>query len=171
MSRLVWDEQKAQSLISSVHAEVSAFLGPDAASASALLPIFHALQAHFGFIDRSGLQAIALRLNMSKAEVHGALSFYHDFRTEPAARHRLHICRAEACQSMGCEQLIDHLAHHHGLIADEPAPHGPLQIESVYCLGNCGLAPAALLDERPIGRVDLHKVDALVRRAQGLGHE
>lgn len=72
---------------------------------------------------------------------------------------------------MGCERLIDHLAHHHGLVADEPAPHGHLQIESVYCLGNCGLAPAALLDERPIGRVDLHKVDALVRRAQGLGHE
>ena len=166
MIKLKWDDQKASALIDSVHAEVAAFLGPDGTTASALLPILQALQANFGYIDTNILPQIAERLNISKAEVHGALSFYHDFRSQPGARHKLKICRAEACQSMGCEDLVDYLAQHHGLIADESSALGHLQIENVYCLGNCGLAPAALFDDRPMGRVDRQKIDALVQQTR-----
>ena len=167
MGSLEWDDQKAVALIDTVHAEAGAFLGPYGETASALLPILHALQAHFGYIHASVLPHIAERLNISKAEVHGALSFYHDFHTAPVAKHRLKICRAEACQSMGCEDLVGYLEQKHGLIIGEPSLQGRLAIENVYCLGNCGLAPAALLDERPIGRLDRSKLDAVIKRVQG----
>src|SRR5579872_1275392 len=81
----------------------------------ALLPILHALQEEFGYIDPEAIPLLADTLNISKAEVHGVISFYHDFRKAPAGRHVLRICRAEACQSMGCESLVSHVEKHLGV--------------------------------------------------------
>jgi formate dehydrogenase subunit gamma len=131
----------------------------------ALLPILHALQAEFGYVDEAILPIAAKALNLSKAEVHGTLSFYHDFRTVPAGHHQIAICRAEACQSVGCERLVGHLEHAHGLRIGETRADGLLTVLEVFCLGNCALGPAILADGEPIGRVDEDMLDALVARA------
>jgi formate dehydrogenase subunit gamma len=100
--------------------------------------------------------------------VHGVVTFYHDFRTQPAGRHVLKLCRAEACQSMGCEALVEHLAAEHGISMGETTPDGRLTVEAVYCLGNCALSPAALMDGDLIGRVDCAVLDSLVHETKGL---
>jgi formate dehydrogenase subunit gamma len=129
----------------------------------ALLPILHALQERFGYVGDEAVPMVAEALNLSRAEVHGVLTFYHDFRRAPAGRHVLKLCRAESCQAMGCEGLVDHLAERHGLAMGDTTPDGRLTVEAVYCLGNCALSPAAMLDERPIGRLDAVMLDTLVR--------
>ena len=134
----------------------------------AMLPILHALQHSFGYIDKSCVPLIADALNVSKAEVHGVITFYHDFRDAPAGRHVLKICRAEACQAMGCEALVDHLARAHRLAPGETSKDGGITIETVYCLGNCALSPAALLDGDLIGRLDADALDAIVLDATGM---
>jgi formate dehydrogenase subunit gamma len=149
-----WDEALANRLIDE---------GKDADGA--LLPILHALQETFGYIDRAAIGPLAAALNISKAEVHGVVSFYHDFRSAPAEGHVLKLCRAESCQAMGCEALVDHLHDVHGLAPDNPNG-GFLQVETVYCLGNCALSPAALLDDAPIGRLNAAKLDAIARQAR-----
>ena len=131
----------------------------------AVLPILHALQECFGYIDKAAIPLIAEALNVSKAEVHGVVSFYHDFRQAPVEGDVLKLCRAEACQSMGCEDLVAHLAAEHGVEADKSRPGAPLHVETVYCLGNCALSPAALLNGDPIGRLDRSTIDAIVRDA------
>ena len=122
----------------------------------ALLPILQALQEEFGYIDDAAIPLVARELNLSKAEVHGVISFYHDFRREPAGRHVLKICRAEACQSMGCEELAQHAG-----ASDEA-----ITIEPVYCLGNCALSPAVMLDGVPYGRMSKSKLDTLIGSAR-----
>jgi formate dehydrogenase subunit gamma len=134
------------------------------AADGALLPILHALQETFGYIDRAAIAPVAEALNISKAEVHGVVSFYHDFRSAPAEGRVLKLCRAESCQAMGCEDLVDHLRDAHGVTPDQPG-RGGLHVETVYCLGNCALSPAALLDGAPIGRLDATKLDAIARQA------
>jgi formate dehydrogenase subunit gamma len=133
--------------------------------AGALLPILHALQECFGYIDKAAIPLIAEALNISKAEVHGVVTFYHDFREAPVDGDVLKLCRAEACQSMGCEDLIAHLAAEHGVQPDKSRPGAPLHVDTVYCLGNCALSPAALLNGDPIGRLDRGAIDAIVRDA------
>jgi formate dehydrogenase subunit gamma len=128
----------------------------------ALLPILHALQESFGYIDKAAVPLVAEALNVSKAEVHGVVSFYHDFRNAPVDGAVLKLCRAEACQSMGCEDLVAHLAAEHGVKPDESRPGAPLHVDTVYCLGNCALSPAALLNGDPIGRLDRAAIDAIV---------
>jgi formate dehydrogenase subunit gamma len=128
----------------------------------ALLPILHALQETFGCIDQQVVPLVAEALNVSRAEVHGAISFYHDFRSAPAGRHVLKICRAESCQSMGVERLVERLRMAHRLEPGQTSDDGSLTIENVYCLGHCALSPAALLDGEPIGRLDEARLDALV---------
>ena len=139
-----------------------AFLGEDAGGATALLPILHALQAEFGFVSPDLLPDIANALNISQAEVRGVISFYHDFRSAPAGARVLKLCRAEACQARGVERLVGHLASRHSLKPGETAADGSLTVEAVYCLGNCALGPAALLDEQLIGRLDEARIDNLV---------
>ena len=134
----------------------------------AMLPILHALQERFGSIDAAAIPLVAEALNVSRAEVHGVVSFYHDFRTQPAGRHVLKLCRAEACQSMGCEALVEHLAAEHGISMGETTPDGRLTVEAVYCLGNCALSPAAMMDGELIGRVDRDVIDALVQETKGV---
>ena len=133
----------------------------------ATLPILHELQEQFGYIDDAAIPLIAEALNISKAETLGAISFYHDFRRSPVDGRVLKLCRAESCQSMGCEELLLHLEHRHGVKVDDAGSHSGLHVETVYCLGNCALSPAALLDGEPIGRLDRDRIDAIVADAQG----
>ena len=127
-----------------------------------LLPILHAVQAEYGYVPQAALPAIAYGLNQTKAEIHGVMSFYHDFREAPAGRHVVKLCRAEACQAMGADRLADHArallgVEFHGTTAD-----GAVTLEPVYCLGLCACAPAALVDGRVVGRVDAARFDALI---------
>ena len=132
----------------------------------ALLPILHALQEEFGYIDAEAIPLVADALNLSKAEVHGVVTFYHDFREEPAGRHVLQICRAEACQSMGCESLVAHVEKHLGLKIGETTADRSFTVQSVYCLGNCALSPSAMLDGKPYGRVSPQVADFLIDSAR-----
>lgn len=129
-----------------------------------LLPILHALNGKFGYVDERAIPIIADVLNLSRAEVHGVASFYHDFRRQPAGRHVLKICRAEACQSMGAMQLISGLEKSLGVKLGETGADGQITLEAVYCLGNCALAPAALIDGKLFGRLDAEKAARQVRK-------
>jgi len=133
----------------------------------ATLPILHDLQEQFGYIDHAAIPLIADALNISRAETLGVISFYHDFHRAPVDGRVLKLCRAESCQSMGCEQLVSHLELRHGIKVDDEDNHSGLHVETVYCLGNCALSPAALLDGAPIGRLDRDRIDAIVAAAQG----
>ena len=132
-----------------------------------MLPILHDLLEQFGYIDDAAIPLIADALNISKAEALGVVSFYHDFRRSPVDGRVLKLCRAESCQAMGCEDLISHLAVHHAVTVDGADEGSGIYVESVYCLGNCALSPAALLDGEPIGRLDRDRLDAIVAGAQG----
>jgi formate dehydrogenase subunit gamma len=132
----------------------------------ALLPILHALQDEFGYIHEEAIPPVAETLNLSKADVHGVVSFYHDFRHSPPGRHVLRICRAEACQSMGCESLVHHVEKRLGVKVGETTPDRSFTVEAVYCLGNCALSPSAMLDGRPYGRVSPQVADFLIDSAR-----
>jgi formate dehydrogenase subunit gamma len=132
----------------------------------ALLPILHSLQEEFGYVDEAAVPLLADALNLSQAEVHGVLTFYHDFRRTPPGKHVLKMCRAEACQSMGCHGLIEHVEKRLGIKLGETTPDGSLTIEPVYCLGNCALSPAVMLDAQPYGRVSPAVADALIDSAR-----
>jgi formate dehydrogenase subunit gamma len=131
-----------------------------------LLPIFHALQEEFGYIDPAAIPLIASALNLSQAEVHGVLSFYHDFHRAPAGRHMLKICRAESCQAMGCEMMIRHVESRLGVKLGETTADRSLTLEPVYCLGNCALSPAVMLDGKLYGRVSSDVADFLIDDAR-----
>jgi formate dehydrogenase subunit gamma len=133
----------------------------------ATLPILHDLQEQFGYIDDAAIPLIADALNISRAETLGVISFYHDFHRAPVDGRVLKLCRAESCQSMGCEQLVSHLESHHGIKIDDDDNHSGIHVETVYCLGNCALSPAALLDGAPVGRLNCDRIDAIVAAAQG----
>jgi formate dehydrogenase subunit gamma len=133
----------------------------------ATLPILHDLQEQFGYIDDLAIPLIADALNISKAETLGVISFYHDFHRAPFDGRVLKLCRAESCQSMGCEDLVSHLEIRHGLKVDDGDSRSGLHVETVYCLGNCALSPAALIDGAPVGRLDCDRIDAIVAAARG----
>ena len=132
----------------------------------ALLPILHALQDEFGYIDDAMVPLVADALNISHAEVHGVISFYRDFRRAPAGRHVLRICRAESCQSMGCNPLIEHVERRLGVSLGETTADGNFTLEPVYCLGNCALSPAVMMDDQPYGRVSAAIADSLIENAR-----
>jgi formate dehydrogenase subunit gamma len=122
----------------------------------------HALQEEFGYVDPEAIPLIADALNLSHAEVHGVISFYHDFRHSSPGRHVLRICRAEACQSMGCEALVSHVENRLGIRMGETTADGAFTVEPIYCLGNCALSPAVMLDGKPYGRVSPQVADFLI---------
>ncbi len=132
----------------------------------ALLPILHALQDQFGYVDETAVPMIADALNISKAEVHGVISFYHDFRRLPPGRHVLRLCRAEACQSMGCDKTILHVEQRLGVKLGETTPDGSFTLRDVFCLGLCAHSPAAMLDDEPHGRVTPQVADMLIDSAR-----
>ena len=127
-----------------------------------LLPILHEVQAAFGHVPQVALPQIAEALRMTRAEVHGVMTFYHDCRAAPAGKHVLKLCRAEACQSMGADRVAAHAQARLGVDWHETTPDGRVTLEPVYCLGLCACAPAAMVDGRVVGRVDEARVDALI---------
>ena len=131
-----------------------------------LLPILHALQEEFGYIDEAAEPLIAEVLNITRAEVHGVITFYHDFRRKPAGRHVLKLCRAEACQAAGGDPLALHAQARLGVTMGSTAADGSVTLEPVYCLGLCATAPSAMLDGRVVGRLDQRRLDALLAEAQ-----
>ncbi len=128
-----------------------------------LLPILHALQHAYGYIPAAANALIADALNITKAEVHGVISFYHDFRENPAGRHVIKICRAEACQSVGGTALAQDTLKKLGLDWHQTSANGAITIEPVYCLGLCACAPAVMVDDQLLGRVDGAKMDAVLK--------
>ena len=126
-----------------------------------LLPILHELQEEFGHVPPETLPVVAEALNLSRAEVHGVVSFYHDFRRQPAGRHVLKLCRAEACQSMGSERIAEALERALGIGFHQTSADGAVTLEPVYCLGLCACAPAAMLDGEPIGRLDAAAIEEI----------
>jgi formate dehydrogenase subunit gamma len=131
----------------------------------ATLPMLHALQDEFGYVDPQAVPLIAEALNLSRAEVHGAISFYHDFKTAPQPARVIKLCRAEACQALGCESVVDELARKHGIAVDDHHA-GDAIVETVYCLGNCALGPSALIDGELIGRVDAARIAGLCQHGK-----
>jgi formate dehydrogenase subunit gamma len=119
-----------------------------------LLPILHAVQEAFGYVPETAIPQIAKALMLSKAEVHGVVSFYHDFREKPAGRHVLKLCRAEACQTMGADAVADRIKKALGIDWHETTADGRVTLEPVFCLGLCACGPAAMVDGRLVGRVD-----------------
>ena len=132
----------------------------------ATLVILHALQDAFGFVPEDALPMIANQLNLSRAEVYGVFTFYHDFRAKPAGRHVLKLCRAEACQAAGGDALIARAEEKLGVALGNTTPDERVTLEPIYCLGLCATAPSAMLDGRLIGRLDEARIDALCSEAQ-----
>jgi formate dehydrogenase subunit gamma len=130
-----------------------------------LLLILHDLQAAFGYIPEPAVPMIAEALNLSRAEVHGVVTFYHDFRREPAGRHVIKLCRAEACQSCGGDDLAQRAEQRLGVKLGHTSADGQVTLEAVYCLGLCSTAPSAMIDGRLVGRLDGKKLDKLLARA------
>ncbi len=150
MSTTAWDPTEARRLIEDRCSEKGA-----------MLPILHELQYRYGYIDAEAVSLVAEGLNVSKAETLGVVSFYHDFRDRPVRGALLKLCRAESCQAAGCEALVAHLSLQHGLQVDiEGDDH--IAVETVYCLGHCAASPAALVDGKPVARLDTQKLDKII---------
>ena len=131
-----------------------------------LLPILHEIQAEFGFVPQESLPVIARELNLSRAEVHGVVTFYHDYRDHPTGRHVLKLCRAEACQSMGGDAVAERIKALLGIDFHQTTKDGAVTLEPVYCLGLCSCAPAAMLDGEVHGRIDPDLAQELVAEAR-----
>lgn len=126
-----------------------------------LLEILHSVQNEIGFVPPEAVPLIADALNLSVAEVHGVVSFYHHFRSRPCGRHVLKLCRAEACQSMNGAAVADLAKKRFGCDLGETSADGSVTLEAVYCLGLCAVAPAAMLDERPIGCIGADHIERI----------
>src|SRR5262245_24446058 len=149
-----WNVERAATII----AEHRGLEGPT-------LPIFHAMQETFGYVPEAAVPMVAEALNLSRAEVHGVVTFYHDFRREPAGRHVLKLCRAEACQAAGGDALAARAEGKLGVKLGNTTADGRVTLEPIYCLGLCSVSPAAMLDGKIHGRLDAHKLDALIAQA------
>jgi formate dehydrogenase subunit gamma len=128
----------------------------------ALLPVLHAIQDRFGYISDSAVGAVAAVLNLSRAEVHGVLSFYHLYRRRPAGKRTIYLCRAEACQAMGARDLERYLKDKLAIDFHETTSDARFSLEPIYCLGNCACSPALMIDESVYGRVTTERLDALL---------
>ena len=134
-----------------------------------LIEILHGIQEELGFIPEGAVPLLAEGLNLSRAEVHGVVSFYHHFRRHPPGRHTVQVCRAEACQSMGADALVAHTQKRLGVQLHGTTADGNITLEPVYCLGNCSCSPAVMIDGKPHGRVTPERFDALVGALSGNG--
>ena len=134
-----------------------------------LLPLLHALQDELGCIPPDCVPAIAEGMHLSRAEVHGVISFYHDFRSEPAGRHSLQICAAEACQAVGARELERRASELLGVATGETTADGSLTLERVYCLGNCACGPSLRLDDAVHARVDDRRLEQLLAALDDAG--
>ena len=143
----------------------AAVIAEHAGLAGATLPILHALQATFGYVPDDTITMIAEAVNISRAEVHGVVTFYHDFRRAPAGLHIVKLCRAEACQAVGAVALADYVKRRLGIDWHETTPDGRITLEPVFCLGLCACGPAALLDDAPVSGLDPVAFDAALAEA------
>jgi formate dehydrogenase subunit gamma len=151
-----WDEARSAEIIAE-YAKVE----------GATLVILHALQEAFGYVPEPAIAMVAAALNLSRAEVYGVFTFYHDFRKEPAGKHVLKLCRAEACQAAGGEALAARAEKRLGITCGNTTADRRVTLEPIYCLGLCATAPSAMLDGRLVGRLDPARLDALIAEAQG----
>lgn len=148
-----------------VVAETRAILADHTGVAGPLLPVLHALHARFGHLPQPALPVVAEALALSRAEVHGVASFYHDFRTAPAGRRVVKLCRAEACQAVGARDLAAHVQARLDIGWGETTADGAVTLEPVYCLGLCACGPAALVDGAVAGRLTPERLDRLMEGA------
>jgi formate dehydrogenase subunit gamma len=153
MTATGWSEKRVQEIVAT-HAHLE---GP-------LLPILQALQAEIGFIPREAIPIVAHALNLTRAEVYGVVSFYHDFRDKPAGRRVVKLCRAEACQSVGGNALAAAVLKHFQIGWGETTADGAVTVDPIYCLGFCSVAPAALVNGEPHGRVEAKHLIAMAER-------
>jgi formate dehydrogenase subunit gamma len=150
-----WNEARGAEIIAE-HAKLE----------GATLVILHALQEAFGYVPEPAIPMVATALNLSRAEVHGVFTFYHDFRKAPAGRHVLKLCRAEACQAAGGDALAARAEAKLGITIGNTTADERVTLEPIYCLGLCATAPSAMLNGRVVGRLDEARIDALVAEAQ-----
>ncbi|HBK06408.1 MAG TPA: formate dehydrogenase subunit gamma [Acetobacteraceae bacterium] len=150
-----WNEQRGGEIIAA-HVQEE----------GAALPMLHALQEAFGYIPRAAVPMVASALNVSRAEVHGIVSFYHDFREAPPGAHVLKLCRAEACQSMGGDAIAAAAIRQLQIGWAETTPDGQITLEPVFCLGLCACAPAAMLDGKVVGRLDSTRLSTLLENVR-----
>jgi formate dehydrogenase subunit gamma len=127
-----------------------------------LLEVLHAIQAALGYVPPSAVPLVAEELNVSRADVHGVVTFYHYFRRTPPGAHTVSLCRAEACQSMGADSLAEHAQQRLGVGFHETTSDGKFSLEPIYCLGNCACSPAMMVDGRLYGRVTPERFDAVI---------
>lgn len=146
-----WDQDRALAVIAE-HVKLE----------GAALPILHAVQAVFGCVPLQAEPLIANALNLSRAEVHGIVSFYHDFRRTPPGRHVLRVCRAEACQAVGAEAVGDHTRRTLGIDWHGTSADGAVTLEPVFCLGLCASGPSALLDGEPLARLNPARIGSML---------
>ncbi len=144
----------------------SAIIAEHAGREGPTLLILQALQDAFGHVPEAVIPMVAQALNLSRAEVHGVFTFYHDLRDKPAGRHVLKLCRAEACQAAGCESLVAHAESKLGIAMGDTTADQQVTLAPVYCLGLCATAPSAMLDGRVVGRLNPQRLDALVAEAR-----
>ena len=155
MTFAAWDAELASSIIAE-----------GAGREGATLPILHALQATFGYVPAASIPMVADALNLTRAEVHGVVSFYHDYRHAPAGRHVLKLCRAESCQAMGADALAEHVQARLGVGWGETTADGAVTLEQIFCLGLCSCSPSAMFDGKLVGRASAAKLDAMVDRVR-----
>lgn len=129
-----------------------------------LIEILHDVQHDLGFVPEAVLPTIANALNLSRAEVYGVVTFYHEFRRQAPGRHVIKICRAESCQAMGVDELCDHAVQTLGTEIGGTSKNGKYSVEAVYCLGNCALSPTIMIGEDLYGKVDAKRFDAIVAK-------
>ena len=141
---------------------VSRIAGRHVARPGGLLPALHAIQDELGHIPPEAVPTVAEVFNVSRAEVHGVISFYHLFRTTPPGRRTLYLCRAEACQAMGARALEKHTKQRLGIGFHETTADRRISLEPIYCLGNCACSPAVMIDDFVYGRVTPERLDALL---------
>lgn len=153
MKQQAFDKQTASEIIASFDAR-----------AEMLVQILHAFMARFAWLSEDAIRQLAAELNLSRADVHGVVSYYPDFRTTPPARHVVKVCAAEACQAMGSRELCAHAQRSLGV--DMHSSNAEVTLEPVYCLGNCALSPAIMVDGKTYGRVSADRFDAIVAAAR-----
>ncbi len=130
--------------------------------AGPLLPVLHGIQNALGYVPPDAVPLVADALNLSRADVHGVISFYHYFRDTPPGRHVIHVCRAESCQSMNGKALEAHVKSRLGIAFHQTTESGSFTVEPVYCLGNCACSPAVMVDGELYGRVTPARFDEIV---------
>ena len=158
-------QSSAFSLAETIEAVVQEHIG----RVGPLMPVLHAVQERLGYVPSAAIPMIASALSLSRAEVHGVMHFYHDFRAEPAGDHIIQVCRAEACQAMGARALETHVRGKLGITFGETTPDGRFTLDPVYCLGNCACAPTVRIDDDIHARVTPQRFDELLADLQGDG--